>query len=396
MEPALQVVDNALKLRHISAAAVLADPLELDLFALCAVQQDIHDIVGQLADGSIQGEMVVLRKAPHIHGGNGTALHGPAAGLQTAFIDGKPLIGNDQLGIDAHEHPQACTLLAGPEGVVEGEHSGGKLVNADAVLRAGIILGEGDVLSPLHADHHNTAGEPRRHLDRVGQAGADIGLYHQPVHHDFNGMLLVLFQGNGLVQVVDQAVHPGADKAGAPGGIEFLLVLSLSAPHGGGQHLNFTFFRQRQHLIHDLIHRLLLDLPAADGAVGNADASVKKPKIIVNFRHRSHGGAGILGGGLLVDGNGGGKAVDQIHIGLFHLPQKHSGIGGKAFHIPALPLGVNGIKGQRRFARTGKPSQNHQLVPGDRDVDPLQIVLSGPMHYNFIKAHCFLLLSFRF
>ena len=84
----------------------------------------------------------------------------------------------------------------------------------------------------------------------------------------------------------------------------------------------------------------------------------------MNLRHRAHGGAGIFGGGLLVDGDGGGKAVDVVHVRLVHLPQKLPGIGGQGFHISPLSLGVDGVKGQRGFSRTGKPGEDHQTVPG--------------------------------
>ena len=78
-------------------------------------------------------------------------------------------------------------------------------------------------------------------------------------------------------------------------------MLALAPAHNRGKNLNFAAFRQCQHLIDNLIDRLLTDFPAADGAMGDADSRVEQTQIVVNLRHRADGGAGILGGGFLID-----------------------------------------------------------------------------------------------
>ena len=252
------------------------------------------------------------------------------------------------------------------------------------MLGAGVILGEGDVLPVDDIDDHDAPGQARGGLDGVRQAGADVRLYHQPVHHDLDGVFAVFLQLDLLVEVVEEAVHPGPDEAGLPGGLELLLVLALPAPDHRGHHLDFGALRQGQDLVHDLVDGLLLDLPAADGAVGDADAGVQQPQVVVDLRHRAHGGAGVFGGGLLVDGDGRGQAVDHVHVGLFHLAQKHPGIGGEALHVPPLALGVDGVESQRRLPRAGEAGEHHQLVPGDGHVHVFQVVLPGAVHYDFI------------
>ncbi len=288
----------------------------------------------------------MLAEALHIHGGNGAALHGPAAGLQPAFADGEAFVWDDVLGVNAHEHPQARALFAGPERVVEGEHPGGQLVHADAVLWAGVVLGECDVLSVNHIDNHNAPSEPGRHLNGVCQPGADVCLDHQPVHHNFHCVLLVLVQGDGLVQIIKDTIHPGPDKAGLPGSVKLLLMGALAAPDHRSQHLYLGFFFQGQHLVHNLVHSLLLDFPAADRAVGHADAGIQQAQVVVNLRDRAYSRAGVFGGGLLVNGDGWGEAVNLVHIRLFHLAQEHPGVRGQALHISALALSIDGVKGQ--------------------------------------------------
>ena len=111
--------------------------------------------------------------------------------------------------------------------------------------------------------------------------------------------------------------------------------------------------------------RLLLDLLAAFRAMGNADARPQQAEVVVDLRHGAHSGAGVFGGGLLVDGDGRGKPFDIVHIRLFHLPQKLPGIRGKRLHIPALPFGIDGIKGQGALARTGDARDHQPAYPGE-------------------------------
>ena len=88
----------------------------------------------------------------------------------------------------------------------------------------------------------------------------------------------------------------------------------------------------------------------------------------MDFRHRAHRGTGVLGGGFLVDGDGGRQPFDAVHVRLVHLSQELPGVAGHALHIPPLALGVNGVEGQGGLAGARKPGKDHQFVPGDVQV----------------------------
>ena len=79
----------------------------------------------------------------------------PAAGLDGALPDGELLVGDHQIGVDLHEGAQTGTLGTGAEGVIEGEHPRGELLDADAVIHTGVLLGEGDVLAADDIHHRN-------------------------------------------------------------------------------------------------------------------------------------------------------------------------------------------------------------------------------------------------
>jgi hypothetical protein len=148
-----------------------------------------------------------------------------------------------------------------------------------------------------------------------------------------------------------------------------------------------------QDLVDDLVDGLLADLLAADGAVWCAHPGPEETEVVVDLRHRAHGGAGVLAGGLLIDGDGGGKSVDIVHVRLLHLAQEHPGIGGEGLHVPPLSLGVDGVEGQGGFPGPGKAGHHHQLVPGDLHVHIFQVVLSRALDINFILHGCRLLFA---
>ena len=161
-------------------------------------------------------------------------------------------------------------------------------------------------------------------------------------------------------------------------------MLALFPPDDRGQDDKARPLSQRFHPVHDLVNGLAADLPAALWAVGNTHPRPQEAEIIVDFRHRSHGRTGVLGCGLLVDGNGRRQAVDGVHVRLVHLPKELAGVRTQALHIPSLSLGVNGIEGQTGLAGTGKSGENHQLVSGDGQVHVFQIVLPRALNDDLV------------
>jgi hypothetical protein len=79
----------------------------------------------------------------------------------------------------------------------------------------------------------------------------------------------------------------------------------------------------------------------------------------------------------LLDRDGGGEAVDLVDVRLLHHLQELAGVGGKRFHVAALALGIDGVEGERGFARAREPGEHHQLVARDLEIDVLEIVLAG-------------------
>ena len=140
-------------------------------------------------------------------------------------------------------------------------------------------------------------------------------------------------------------------------------------------------------LVRHLVDRLLLDHLAAGGAVRRAHARVEQAQVVVDLCDGGDCGAGIFGGGLLVDGDGGREAVDAVEVWLFHLAEELARVAGEALHIAALAFCVDGVEGERALARTRKAGENHQLVTGDLEVDVLEVVLASALDEYVLGSH---------
>ena len=255
---------------------------------------------------------------------------------------------------------------------------------------AGVVLGKEDILFPFRLHHiHDgqSACQRRGGFQRIRQTGTDIGTDDQTVYHNFDSMLFIFFQLDFFRQVIEDAIGTHTNKAAFAGCLQLFDVFALSAPDNRRHNLNFRFFRQRQHLIYNLVNGLLLDFPSANRAMGHAYPGIEQTQVVVNFGNRTHGGTGVFRGGFLVNGNGRGKAFDIVHVGLFHLAQKLPRIGGKGFHIAALALCIDGIKSKGRFSRAGKAGENDQLISGDGEADIFQVMLSGPFNRQIFGIH---------
>ena len=305
-EPAGDIVHNALKglLQHTHAATpVVGHP---QLFLTGAVENHLHSRFRQLRNRHRQRKAVLLGQGLKIHPEHAVSADAvPAVDLDGAVQNGLALVGNHQVRVRHQLKAQACTVRAGTGRIVKGEHSGLQLGKADAAVLACIILGKTQLLIGVgQLDHHQSAGMGAGGFDRVRQPAAQALLQHQTVHHQLDGVLFVLFQRNLLCQVIQNPIHPNPGKALLPGILKYLLVLALFCPDHRGQNDKSRTLAQGLHPVYDLVNGLPGDLLAALGTVGNAHPGPQKPQVVVNFRHRAHSGAGVLGGGLLVNGNG--------------------------------------------------------------------------------------------
>ena len=108
-----------------------------------------------------------------------------------------------------------------------------------------------------------------------------------------------------------------------------------------------------------------------------ADPAEEEPEVVVDLGNRTYRGAGVGGDGLLLHRKGGGEALDGLNLCPLHLVDKLPGVEGEGGKVATLPLGIEGIEGEGTLPGAGDTGYHREESPGDIEVNPLQVVLSG-------------------
>ena len=166
------------------------------------------------------------------------------------------------------------------------------------------------------------------------------------IHHDLDGVLLVLVQLRQVVHLAHLAVHAQTHETLRTQFVDQIRLLALALHHQRRQDHHLGAFRQRQHSIHHLSHRLRLQHDVMLRTIRIARAGKQQAQIIVNLGDRTHSRARVMRSGFLLDGDSGRKPLDQIDIRLLHQLQELPRIGRKRLHITPLPLGIQGIESE--------------------------------------------------
>ncbi len=297
--------------------------------------------------------------------------------------------GDDALRIEERDLAQAVAARARAHGVVEGEEARLELRNGVAADRAGELRGE-QVFLPgarrpirrpgLHCDR-TSVGMPERGLERFGEALAlpsrlvPVGRFHfQAIDHDLDRVLPVLVELGQVVDLVHLAVDAQPHEALGAQFIDELELLALAAHHERREDHHALAFLEREDVVHHLRDALRLQRDVVLGTIRIAHAREEQAQVVVDLGHGSHGGTRVVRGGLLLDGDRGGKALDQVHVGLLHELEELPRVRGERFHVAALAFGVERVERERGFARARKARDHDKLVARNIDTHIPEIV----------------------
>ena len=261
---------------------------------------------------------------------------------------------------------------------VEAEQAGFDLLDGEAADRAGEAGAEhgaragGGVLGVDDA----AVGEAEGGLEAVGEARLDAGADDDTVDHGVDVVLGLAVEGGDVGDLVERAVHFHAGEAAALQLGQLLAVLALAVAHDGGEQEEAGAFGHGGDSVDHLADGLGLDRLAGGGRVGGADAGPEQAHVVVDLGDRADGAARVAAGGLLLDGDGRRQALDAVHVGLAHQFEELAGVGGQAFHVAALALGVDGVEGEGGLAGAAEAGDDGEAVARDLDVDVLEVVLA--------------------
>src|SRR5438046_5656063 len=182
-------------------------------------------------------------------------------------------------------------------------------------------------------------------------------------------------------------VHLDPRKALVPQLLEYVLVLALAVTDDRRVDGELRAFRQLEDLVDDRLLALARDRLAADGAMRPTHARLEQAQIVVDLGDRAHGRARIPGGRLLVDRDRRRQPLDRVDVGLLHHLEELTRIRREALDVAPLAFRVDRVEGQGRLAGARQPGEADQLVPGQPDVDVLEVVLPGAMDDELFLGH---------
>ncbi len=385
-ELALDVGHDALeagRVGHLAAVAVL--PLDLDL-EVVAPEDRLADLLGQLPPWRGERELEVAREARQqllVVLEEALALRGPRE--DDAVGDAQGLVADEQLLVHRHARAETRALGACAEGRVEREGARLDLGELDGVVvRAGQLLGVRPQASGAvdvdEVDHHDAVGEPERGLERVRQAPEDVVARDQAVDHDRDVVLVLLLELGRRAELDELAVDDGAGVAAGGELREQVDELALLLRHDGADDLVPGAGLELHELVGDLLHGLSGDALAAHGAVRDADARPEQAHVVEDLGDGAHRRARVAVRRLLVDGDRGAQALDEVDVRPVDLAEELARVRGQRLDVAALALGEDRVERERRLAGPRQAREDDERVARDVEVDIAEVVDAGAAH----------------
>ncbi len=258
----------------------------------------------------------------------------------------------------------------------------------------GIVLWQVD-----EVEHHDAAGQAQRRLHRVGEPPSRRLLDREPVDDHLDRVLLVLLQHRQLARAGRRVIEPDRDPVDPGPGValglqlaEQLGVLPLAAADDRREDLEPGVLVELEHPVDDLLRRLPRDRAPALRAVRLADPGEQQPQVVVDLGDGADRRPRVAARRLLVDRDGRGQPVDEVHIWLVHLAKELPGVRRQRLDVPALTFGEDRVEREARLPRAGQPGEDDHGVPRQVQRDILEVVLASTADYQSF-CHCALCFS---
>ena len=217
------------------------------------MKNDVPLPFGHLGPGPVEVEAPLFlhgRQLPSSPRSGASALDVARPGDDRPFSDGEGLVRNDFLGIHGHAASDAVAIRTHALRRVEGKE--GRRQGRVGPAAAGARLAERYILPPRHVHQQPSLAELEALLHGVGQALFEgfAGFEYQPIHHDLDGVLLLLGQ---FLHVPERLYHPVDAHPRESLALELLqsvAMFPLAILHDRGEEHDFCLGWKTKNLIH--------------------------------------------------------------------------------------------------------------------------------------------------
>ena len=118
-----------------------------------------------------------------------------------------------------------------------------------------------------------------------------------------------------------------------------------------------------------------------------ADPRVQHAEVVVDLGDRPDRRARVLRRRLLVDRDRRREPLDEVDVGLLHLPEELARVRRQRLDVPPLALRVDRVERERGLPGPGQAREHDQLVPGELERDVPQVVLPGAVNHKRVGSH---------
>ena len=236
-------------------------------------------------------------------------------------------------------------------------------------------------------DDRASVAVAQRRLEGLGQPLLEFRAHLEPVDDDLDRVLRVLGEPRNRVDLVHLAVDANANETLRAKLDEELELLALAVDDDRREDHELRILRKRERRVDHLRngHRRELLLRVIR-TVRIADPRVEEAQVVVDLGDRAYGRAGVVRRRLLLDRDRRREALDQVDIGLFHQLQELARVRRQRFDVAALPLGVQGVEGERALPRSRKPRHDDEPLPRQLEIDVLEVMRARAANADVFHA----------
>ncbi len=359
-----------------------------------AVEDSADALLGDRAHGVVEREAVTPPQ--RIEHGEKDVVAVLAQRLDTAVAQRARRIGHDLLDIEHRLLAQTVALRAGSLRRVERKGVGCRILEGIARGRAHqmprIVA---RALALVIVENHRALALPHRLGKRTHDAFAVLLAHRHAIDDHIDRMHLVAVEFQSAGKFADLAVDAGIYVTLLGHRLEQLAVVSLAPLDHGRHESHATRGETFDYKVAYLLVGKVLHLLARGGRVGARGARIEQAQKVVDLGHGAHRRTRVLVGGLLLYGHHGAKPRYLVDIGALHSPDELPRVGRQRLHIASLPLGIDRVESQRRFARTRKAGYHDQLVARYFEIDVFEVVHPRAENPYLIFTHCIIVICRR-
>ena len=109
----------------------------------------------------------------------------------------------------------------------------------------------------------------------------------------------------------------------------------------------------------DILRRVLFHFLSADGRIGVTDAGKEQSQVLIDFGRRTDCTSWVTRDDFLFNSDSRRNAANVVAFRLVHTSQELTGIRRETLDITTLPLGIQRVESQRRFATARNSGNNN-------------------------------------